>query len=66
MNDEDIRWMNVKIIDYGSGVRVDLAKRNTISGTEIKCLNAFAEKNNLTLLGILVDTNPFHTIFIKK
>ena len=66
MNDENIRWMNAKITESNEYVRVEFAKKNTITATEMKCLNEFANKNNLTLIGVAVNTDPFYTVFTKN
>ena len=66
MNDENIRWMNAKITESNRYVRVEFANSGILTMTQIKILNEFAEKNNLTLTGFVMSNIVLYAVFIKN
>ena len=66
MNDENIKWMNVKITESNNSVRVEFVNNRIISAKQIKSLNKFANKNHLSLLEICIYEKFLYCLYKKQ
>ena len=66
MNDENIKWMNVKITESNRYVSVEFVNDKVISAKQIKSLHKFANKNNLSLLNVYIYEDFLYYLYKKQ